>query len=588
MTAFFRYLIVFLVSLLIAAAFAVYDGYASLSFVTVLDELRTVYLVRYCLVHLFDQIPLIAGTAGIITFSFAVSSFDLGARASLISTIKPVLVTVLVVGVVYGVWIGAVGPRQNVRLEQIRYYSTVARTAWIDAQHARLMGQLEAAQRYAEIYLSVMGENDEVRFFLNDVRSEAASRETSRRLASYGRAGGADHGEEEHRFYEVSELDVASLLKTAKEYYEDGKYFSAHYFASRAVEMSNGRRDARALQAQALNAIEGESFAIKDQPVRDLYQDKLAAYEQLRRGDPEERPEALLGAYFKFQRLLERAPTDPDILRFSEEAEAKVAQISFFVEDARLYSGNHFTGRNDIFFRNRNSPGLTEYIFADRMVQSPEGDFFFDVEVYQVSEEGVLHFQSDFARRINENLFFRAVEREPLTTSDEGRIHRPRLIEGDPQTEIPGYIPLIPSIDQIVLLAGRHDRFESVPLTGLAGLSRLYDRFGRFQPAATMAFAQRLLQLVGFFIVAFGSIAIGWRYRSFYLGRPPFISLLAVPLFPAVLWWFRGLPSFLLSLVIYGLSPLLSAGAVIGVTLMGLFLLLFLTVMFLARRRVGP
>ncbi len=587
MKALVRYLVIFFTGLLVAVAFIVYDTIATMAFMPILEELQNAYRFRFWIHQLFQFLPLVVGTAGIITFSVALGPYDLGNRGSLIGAIRPVMVFILLVGVVYGVWTGVIGPRQRVRMEQITYYSSVARTAWEDARQARFAGRLNAAQRYAEIYLSVIGEDDDVRTFLNEVKAEIHAEEASQRVASYRTADGSDSSVGGRRFSEATEMSVADLMNRAREYFRDGLYFSAHYFASRAVEMTNGRQDTRSLQAEALNAIQGESFEIEDEPARDLFRRKFAAYELLQRGDPEENPEALILAHFRFQELLKAAPNDPDILRFGAEAEEQVESISFYVEDARLYSGNHFTGRSNILFRNRSGADLVEYVTAKRMVQSPEGDFFFDVEILQQRDDGYLHFQADFAKRIEDNLFFRAIEGDPAFGTDQERIHGPRRLGGNSSAVIPGYIPLIPDIDEVILLSAGSENFEGIPVTGLFELPRLFSAHGRSESAAGMAAVSRIMRILGFFIVALGSVAFGWRYRSFYLSRPPFLALLAIPLFPALLWWMRGIPAFLLALLVFGLVPELTGAWTIIIVSAVLLLALIVTVAFLVRRRIG-
>jgi hypothetical protein len=585
MKALIRYLVIFFAGVLVASAFIVYESYATTAFAPILEELQRAFRMRFWVDQLFRFLPLVVSTAGIITFSVGLGPYDLGNRGALIGAIRPVLAFILLIGTLYGVWLGVFGPQQRVRMEQIRYYSSVARSAWEEARQARSTGRLDAARRYAEIYLSVVGEDDDVRAFLNAVKAEIQAEETSRRVASYRTVD--DGGTGSRRFIEVSELSVSDLMNRAREYFQDGHYFSAHYLASRAVEMSRGHRTARALQAEALNAIQGESFEIEDEPARDLYRRKMVAYELLQRGDPEENPEALILAHFRFQELLGVVPNDPDVLRFGAEAEEKVEEISFYVEDARMYGGNHFTGRSNIFFRNRSGGGLVEYITAKRLVQSPEGDFFFDVEILQQHEDGYLHFRSDFAKRIDDNLFFRAIEGDPAYSTDEERIHRPHRMGGDSAAEIPGYIPLIPDIDEVILLSAGSENFEGIPLTGLFKLPPLFVSHGRSEPAAAMAAASRITGIIGYFIVALGSVAFGWRYRSFYLARLPFLAILAIPLVPLILWWLRGVPGFLLALMVFGLSRVLSGIWIVVFVSAVLLVLLVVTVAFLARRRVG-
>lgn len=579
-----RFVVILVVALFIAGGFAAYDGVATLAIAEVADEWERDYLLTTWLLTFFRHFPLVVASAAIITFSVAVGPLDMRITGTLISAARPVIVLVVALGVVYGIWVGVIGPRQHVRIEGILYRSRVARTAWDDARQARDTGNLHVAQRYAEIYLSVMGPDDEVQAFLNDVRGEINTRRTSMEMARFGPAG--DMNDEGERFPDARALTVAELLERARRYYDDGNYFSAHYFATRAVEMSDGRRDARVIQSRALNAIEGESFDIQDDPARDLFRDKIDAYQLLTRGSPEENPEALVLAFFRFQELLQRAPDDPDIKRFSAAAEEQVRGISFFVEDARLYGSPSYTSRNDVFFQNRHGGDISEFIAADRLVQSPVGDFMYDVEVYRYTADGYLHFHADYAKWIEGNLFFRAIERDKVGSSDEGRIHNPVRLGGD--GEIPGYIPIVPDVEEIILLSTAGYDVPTVALPDLMGLPALFREFGRSEATAINGAAQRIMALIGFFILTFGSVALAWHYRSAYLERPPVFALAVLPLIPLLLWWAREVPKFLLSLLVNGLALRLDGGGVVT-AVFGVFLAVLVgTVMYLAKRRVEP
>ena len=342
---------------------------------------------------------------------------------------------------------------------------------------------------------------------------------------------------------------------------------------------------------RALNAMESESFASEDEQTRSLYQQKVNAFQLFQRGasgrneSVTENAEALIRAYFAFQDLLRRAPGDPDIQRFARLSAEEVEKISFFVDDARLFAGDAFSGRIGIVFRNRKNSQFTEFIAAERVVQSGAGDFFYDVEVYQEHEEGARHFHADYAKRIDDNLFFRAIEREPVSDSDEDRISRLEQIAGT-EVDPPGFVPLNFSTEDIIRVSGGRDRYETLTLGEMFGLPAMLERLGQPKETALVVVTNRLLHIFGFFVLAFLSISVAWRYRSYYLGRPPFVALLTVPLIPVVLWGGRGFPDLLASLFVHAVAPVLGATGVVVLFIVIMSLAVVFGITGVARQRI--
>lgn len=577
-----RFIIVAVVMVVVTFAFAVYQSVFTLASAEVLSGARNAYLLRLWLTGLVPWIPLIISTAAVVTFSLAVSPYDLGGSGALIPAIRPILWIIVGVGIVFGVWVSLLEPRVQKQIQRMEYRGVVTERAWDDARRFRDMSEFAVAERYVLLYLSVVGSDEEAEAFLEEVRAARSAAARSTRIVAQTTTP---------RRNEVSGLGVAELLAQAREFYKAGNYFSAHYYASRAVELTDGRSDARAMQAEALNAMERESFAIDDQQTRSLYQQKLDAFQLFQLGASPggdavtENAEALISAYFRFQELQERAPGDPDIQRYARLAAEEVEKISFFVDDARLLAGESFSGHTGIVFRNRRSAELTEYIAAERVVQSGAGDFFYGVEVYQEHTDGARHFYAAYAKRIDDNLFFRAIEREPVSGSDEDRIYRPEQLSGT-DVEPPGFVPLHFSTEDIVRVSGGRDRYETLTLPELFGLPMLLERLGQPEETALVVVTNRLMHIFGYFILAFLSIAFAWRYRSYYLGRPPIVALLAVPLIPAVLWGLRGLPGLLVSLFVHGVTPMLGSGGVVTVFLVGMALAVVFSITAVARQRI--
>lgn len=580
MTATIRYSIVLAVAFVIGLAFAVYDGYSAVASTGILSEFQNAYLIRTWAVTLLRFAPLLSATAGIVTFSIALSSYDLGGNGALIAAVRPLLILVVVLGILYGLWVSLFAPGIEFQRFKTEYRSDVAEYAWSRAEEARDAGDLREAERYALVYRSVVGETAEVEDFLADVRTQYDLQRRSERLAAFS---SDDDPVTATRRAEVRELGVPELLEKAREFYDAGEYFSAHFYATRAVEMTDGRRDAASLQADALNAIQGGAFDIEDEDDRSLYRDKMAAYQRFTRGDPIDNPEALIDAYYQFQALSERAPDDPDIQRYTTLAREAVDQVAFFEEDAARYAGDRFRGHIHIVFVNRNDGAVTEYVTAERIVESPQGVYFYDIEVYREGNSGVLHFSAPYGKRVRDDLFFRA-----LTGDPNNPFIGPQRIAGTSTSSQspPGSIQLHYDTADIVRLSSDSTTFPTLSLAELFGIPRVLAALGQPKTEAIFAVSRRLLAIVGFFMLTFLSIGVGWRYRGYYIGRPPIMALLAIPVFPAVLWWGRELPALFLRIIVHGLAERFTPGITLVIVIAVLFLALIASVAYLARQRI--
>ncbi|MFP4152789.1 MAG: hypothetical protein ACLFSV_08070 [Alkalispirochaeta sp.] len=581
MTGVVRFVIIGVVVFVVALGFVVYDGFFVLAETPILEESENGYLFRLWSVGVLEHLPLLVIITAVLTFSLALSPHDLGGQGMLSRAIAPVLFLIVGIGILYGVWVGGIEPRVRLRMQEIEYHSEVARNAWDDARTAMEAGRIDAAERYARIYRSVVGANDEVDTFLAEIYEIKRAEERARVVASW-----AADDETEVRYTEQREAGIADLMAQARRYYEDGRYFSAHYYASRAVELSEGRQDARNLQSRALNAIEREGMEIDDRPVRELFRRKQHAHLTFERGQ-DGNPEALIEAYYLFNELYREDPDDPDLRRYVELATVAVEEISFYIDDAEFYDdGTGFPGHRDVVFRNRSGDELTEFITAERVVQTPAGVFFYDVEIYRDTPDGPLHFFAYYGKRIEDNLFFRAIE-DVSTGGGERRIVEPRMIDGNPE-EIPAFVPLRLTTGEMIHASRGRDTFGTLSLVELVRLPSLLTRIGRPAAPALSALAERLLRLFGVFIGAFAVIGIAWRHRSYYLGRPPLPVLLAVPVIPMAVWWLREVPYLTLSIIVHGALEYLSAGGVIAVVIALLFLLLIISVGSVGRLRVEP
>ncbi|MFW5694050.1 MAG: hypothetical protein ACOCYB_02700 [Alkalispirochaeta sp.] len=531
MSARARFSIVLIGALLVLLGFSVFRAYQEISRMSVVDQLAAGLWFRAWMPHVFNHLSLAVAVSAVITCSLLVSPYDIGGTGRLIPAVRSILVIIVGVGIVNGVWFAAIGPTVEFRLDQIQDQNWVATTSRRQAEDLESLERFEEALAALRLYRAVVGSSQELD---NEIEKLAVRAGQQRRRAREA----ADRGGETTfaRAFEVEGLSVPELLERAEQALDAGNFYTAHYYAGVAADQSRFRReDARELQAQALNAIEDGIRRREERADRSFFQDKLQAYQLMQRGETD--PRALVEAYYRFQELRRRAPDDPDVRRYAEEVQERLREISFFVDEA--VEALAFPARRNVVFRNDRSGAFTELISAGRIIDAPHGTYLYDVEVVRLGENEA-HLSAPYGKRIGDMLVLRALARN-RDTGDGGvaeYVVAPRYLEGESDGHQLGeVIPLQPDVDQLLLVAGGVETLDTLSLVGLMRAPAAYDATGHAVAPVHAELIYRIVRIVGFFVAAFYSISIGWRFRSLYIGRPPLLVLLLVPLLPFATRW---------------------------------------------------
>ena len=546
-----RFLIIAGVALLVLFGISIYNTYTVFVTVQLDSAFETAFWLRAWMPFFFDHLAVTIATAAIITFSLALSEFDIKSRDRLMPAIPSVLLILLGIGLVNSLWFGLLGPRVQLRLDRIEYRSEVARTAIDRAAELEAAADYEAAAATLRLYSALVEANDELAGRIERLSVQAAEAEREARRAA---ADGGLQVPTMPRAFEISDTTIPGLLASAQEALADNQFYTAHYFANLAVAESEraGRRreDALELRAQALNAMEDGISRREEDRERLLYNEKLQAYQLMQQGEDD--PLALIRAYYRFQDLQRRLPRDPDVERYYELTRESLRNVTFMADDAR--EARRLDGRRNVLFVNRREAGMVELIYAERVVQAPQGDFFYDVEVLWIPTDGALdedelvHLAVEYAHRIDNQLALRAIERLGADGDLEQFIHEPRYLrgsapDGGPQSEasLPGsgrtLIPLIHPMEDILLAAGGAGALATFSLPELLSAPAALEAVGHSTGLARSELVGRIIRIVGFFVLAFLSISLAWEHRSRYVGRPPVFMLLLVPLLPLALIW---------------------------------------------------
>ena len=523
-----RFWIVFLVVLLGGITYGSVVSVVEVSRMSLLSIHRLPFIALRTVQIVFSHAVLGVAFSLIVAFSLVIRPFDFPRASVLANQVKGIVGAVVVIGVVYGFWVAEVGPRA-LRLVQrwnvAAQAAAVAERQMVDERGVNDQVALDAAR----LYRSIVGTSPAVTKLIGDIERDIWAVTVSGERAS-------EWSPPALRASEVSELSVGELVERATALLSEGSPYTAHYYATIALQQSSYRRsDALQLQARALNAMEEGVRAAREGEDQRFFREKLEAYQLLQRGVDD--PQSLIEAYQRFEDLLQREPRDLDLKRYAAEAGRLLASIAFFVDDA--INSYQLPGRSEVIFLNQRSFDVHELIRARKVVQAPAGDFFYDVEVLRWSAihtdlpgspaDHVQHYRAPYGKKIGELLVLRAIERDHDGDSSKVRVVAPTVIRGDFPAEGLA-VPLTLTTDEVVLFGEVSPMFDSMGLLELFRSQAVLERAGYRPDGAVLAIVTRLVRMGAFFALTFLSIALGWYERSRYLSGVSVIPFLVVPL----------------------------------------------------------
>jgi tetratricopeptide (TPR) repeat protein len=320
------------------------------------------------------------------------------------------------------------------------------------------------------------------------------------------------------------DTSAQALVEKARFYYEREDWFSAHYYAQAASVLDPRRADAIRLAAQASEKLDLVLEAEKDAKNAELFRQKKAAYTMLLGGN-------VVPAYYRFLQLQKENPGDSDIARYLAVASEKVAQTTFFLDDARKMET--LPGTQNILFLNVKEKDATEAVYIGKMVEQSLGDaYFFDIEAVRYDAAGAVmwHFGAPYGRREGDSILMNCVDR-----TDSRLRFLPRYAQGTRAPAEMNVLALPPTVEQLRSLSlGR----DALAVLGLAELWRMradLASFGLSREALSVDMAMKMLMPCVFLILSIFALSLGWAFRARYFGRLSIFAVILMPLVPLVL-----------------------------------------------------
>ncbi len=155
-------------------------------------------------------------------------------------------------------------------------------------------------------------------------------------------------------------LTVYEYYKKAQEFYKNGEWLNAHYYAELGVKLAAttdpNLDDLKVLSAMAWNNITQEQDLSKTH-VQELFAQKYSGYKALVDGDD-------LKAYYIFKDLKTNSPElsrDSDVAFYFAEAEKRVNNKYFFIDET--YELQTFETANDVCYSYKYSDGSRDIVY---------------------------------------------------------------------------------------------------------------------------------------------------------------------------------------------------------------------------------
>lgn len=479
------------------------------------------------------------------------------------------IIAFILITVAYTVLFEASAPAARRRLSEMQYQSTLAREFKARAEQARKDGDWAEARDELALYLAIDKGNKSMTALKLEAEEEAARRKPTPAKPVPAREP-------------PTEVDAAAYVEKARYYLDREDWFSAHYYASQAAAFDPKRTDAPRLAARAWQKIAGGELRAKDDKAAAVFREKRDAYMLLQK-DP-------VAAYYRFVELSSRFPKDSDVQEYLAESTRKLKESSFFRDEVEHLVA--LPGAEDVLFFNGAGKDITEAVFIGKLVDAGrEGAYALDIEAirYRSTGEVLWHLRAPYGR-IEESAAGsvpagaggadgmsaggRAILLLCVDRVDRGRQIGPVYLAGSRPPAERNILTLAPTVPELEALAVGRD---SVGAMGLPQLWRLRERlaaFGMPRERLETEIVMKAFMPFAFLVLAFFALSFGWALRARYLGRPPLLAILFVPIVPiaaalASLLYVHGHRIVLgFTVLAFGLTAALIVGAVLSLALL--------------------
>ncbi|MBN2553123.1 MAG: hypothetical protein JXB06_10150 [Spirochaetales bacterium] len=431
------------------------------------------------------------------------------------------LTTVIALTVVYTVLMLGLYPIVQRNMHRFEPLTLEARSFLEKAEEAMAAGDRETALLNYQRYLGIDENNRKVMELVGDIQTEMIS----------DRPGPQQEVERDLGSMRIKDLaggrEPRELLEMALEFYELEDYFSAHYYANLAYKLDPARRDAQRLAARAREMIASKDLNRLETEERQLFERKREGYEYFVN-------EQYFRAYHVFRELADEYPQDADVISYLEKSEQQLSETTFFLDEAAEI--DTLPGSTDLLFVNQGQEDEREIVYIGKLAGIEAGVFCRDIEVMRFGPRGLLyHYHAEYGRMMDSAVNLHGIDRRvpdrqsvPRYLSGASRLRRESL---------PYMLPISPPLQQLPSLKAGRTGSAAADSSGfftLWQLRRQIAGYGYMESFVSVEILSRLLLPFGFLVLSLLSVAAGWRFQARFSGRPHWILLVFMPLFPIV------------------------------------------------------
>jgi hypothetical protein len=234
-----------------------------------------------------------------------------------------------------------------------------------------------------------------------------------------------------------------------------------------------------------------------------------------------------VAAYYRFGELDRIYPDDPDIGRYYGLSREKALTTAFMLDAARtaLLEG----GVEGLLFAVDRGQSGVEVMSIGKMVRSASGTFFADLEMlrYTPGRGPTLHLFARYGMLAEEAILLHAMD-----STERWRSELPVVYVAADPAEItvalrPGY-----PLDSLEYIRPDPRALRAVPPAALWGMRSWARGSGLMQEAIDLEILVFFVRPVMFVVLGLFSLAVAWRQRGRYFGRPSPLAYGAIALFP--------------------------------------------------------
>lgn len=523
------------------------------------------YILSNTVVNFFHYLFAFHGAGILLAFSLFVSEGDMRAKGpSIFAAARSTVIVIILLSLFYTLGVIWIMPSSRARMSVLKERTLLAEELAGDVHLYEESRQYSRAVGAMESYVRLVGRSDEAEMRLENLRSQASEQA----LAVTPR----QEAEEPGRLLrtDVEELSPAELENYAQEYYEEGEYYSAHYYADLAVQLSDTpRTSAQRLANRAWEQITSYVLSAEEEGEADYFRRKREAYEAFQAGQRSE--ESLIDAYYRLRALQQERAGDPDVERYLGLTRERLRQVSFFLEDAE--AARAYPGTFEIIGINDRSATEWEVFRIGKMVWAEGVEYLYDIEVVRFDHSGevLFHFGAPYGKIIGSAINMQAISKDSAQTRMV-----PTFLEGERPGELSFMYEIAYSPEELAIASTGVERREEAHIGRLLTLHGLAQRLGLPQEPLELELFLRIGGALLFVALSFLFLGVGWGLRSHYMVRPPAAAMLLLPLLPVVAAIFFLLLRYVFRIV--SASLLVSYSSTTAALLGGILLLLLLLV----------